>query len=228
MASIQIRSLDHRRRIGEEKTAPYLFFDGSNDGLSFGSDASLDDIFGADCTIEAWFRKPTQGIHYFLTKGVVTVGWAIQNAGGATMRAIVSFAGGTKYVSAPAFTVNAWHHLAVVYDASSQQITAYMDGQAGTPQTGSGAYVSDASRALCMNYECVLQRWYGDMGWTRLSSVKRYSGAFAPPSRVAPPAIDGDTIEQWNIDEGSGTTAAAQVSSPTNDGTISGATWMEG
>jgi len=66
------------------------------------------------------------------------------------------------------------------------------------------------------------------MGWFRLSNNIRQTSPgdtvgqryFIPNDRMNPPAPDGNTVEQWNHQDGAGTTLTASVTSPGNDGTI--------
>ena len=88
-----------------------------------------------------------------------------------------------------------------------------------------GTVLDDSAFSLVLGNVINPFSMLGRMGWARISDSVRYTTSFTPIARDAPPASDANTIEPWNLDEGSGTTAAAQVASPTNDGTIANGSW---
>jgi hypothetical protein len=233
--STQIRSLSHRRRIARA-TIPYLYFDGTNDYVGCGSDASLDDLpDGHDMTVEAWVRlDENTGSMVVASKSNHTAmgWWLISSGGNLTFR--INLTTNHFLVSAPLPADGRWHFARAYWDNTAHNGRISLDGVWLDSDAGVGNYVSDAAISLLLGKRGVgwYDFWKGGLGWIRISDTDRGGGAtgtdFDPPPRATPPAIDANTIEQWNIDEGAGSTAAAQVNSPANDGTISGATWMKG
>lgn len=209
------------------KGSPYLYIDGSNDNINFGSNAAIDDLLLADCTIECWAYSDLQNIRRLLSKYATTPeGWEILDNNG-DMQFVAAFdTTPISLVSSIAFTVDEWFHIAVTFDSATKTATIWIDGQSGGADTGVGNYVSDNTRSLNTSYGGSLNRWKGGLGWVRISDNQRYTGAFTPPPRSAPPAIDGNTIEQWNVDEGVGSSLVGEVIPLT--ATITGATWMRG
>lgn len=200
-------------------------FDGSATQIDCGSDASLDDLHGAAITVEGWIRHSDSSSWTLAAKGAwVTRGWSFGGFGnrvdyqihtdGTTINGNTTVAG---------LSDKAWHHVAYVYDnGGDRRLRVYVDGTlVVTTAAATGTIDSDASDNLLIGSAPGSSSFMGGaIGWVRISNSTRYSSTFTPPSRTSPPATDANTVEQWNLDEGTGTTAAAQVSTPTNDGTI--------
>jgi hypothetical protein len=235
----QIRSLSHRRRV-MSAAPPYLYFDGVNDLIDCGSDASLDDLADNALTVDGWFRimGGANDIVYLLNKRSAVNGWTlyyIQSTG----RLYSNVFCATTHAQTE-WIVNlsplAWYHLALYFDdAGDRKIRFAVNGTWGfTAQTaGVGAIVSDAAGNLIIGqkYDSTYPL-QGALAWLRLSDNDRLGAvagtSFTPPARETPPDVDGNTIELWPMNEGSGLVAHAAVNSPANDGTITGATWMRG
>lgn len=210
-----------------------VLFNGSSSGIDFGLDASLQDLADAALTIEFWVRPDNLGnTEYFLDKGeAANKGWGIyQYSGGirarvqcATTDAVASYDWSGDVANGE------WHHVRATFnDGGDRKVRLYLDDVlVVTSGAGVGAIVSDAGVKLYAGCRGgATYRFTGAMGWIRLSNVVRSSGNGTPPSRITPPDADGNTVEQWNLDEGTGTTATALVSSPTNDGTITNGSWI--
>ena len=206
---------------------PYLYLDGSNDNVNFGSNAAIDDLPLADFTVECWAYNALANVRRLLSKYTTApLGWEILDNSG-SMQFVAAFdAGSITLTSSIATTIDEWFHLAVTFDSATKTATIWFNGQSGGSAAGSGNYILDNARSLNTSYAGSLQLWRGGLGWVRISDNKRYSAPFTPLSRSSPPAIDGNTIEQWNVDEGVGTTLGGNVV-PIN-ASITGATWMEG
>lgn len=212
----------------------HLSFDGVNDYVNCGSDASLADLAASgDFTVDAWFLSSSINTTKVLIRKSdgATGGWQIYQLGSGKLGAYFWTSGGGLYFPTSAqMNDGIWHHVVLFHDASEQKIRLAIDGiwmsyssvYPGTPS-------ADAAYDLQFSISSA-QSWEGKMAWVRISNNDRFGGAagtnFVPPAIDAPPATDANTIEQWNLNDGSGTTAAAEVSSPTNDGTINGATWV--
>jgi hypothetical protein len=201
-------------------------FNGSSTSLNVGSGATLDDLLLADCTIEVYVKIISgdwQPIFWKSSDGE-SDGWQLTidpsnkvffKANFATTDLIVNWGSGV-------ITDSVWHHIAVVFDVATKSALIYIDGKVGSAGTaGVDAYQSDAAEALTFGANSIS----GDLGWVRLSDNKRYTANFKAPRTM--PGADGNTIEQWAMDDGTGGTAVATVTSPGNDGTITDGTWTE-
>lgn len=205
-----------------------LLSNGTSTVITCGSDASLDDLHAGALTAEGWFR-PDGGDGNW--RGVImkgpAAGWTLfHNSPPNGLRAIVQCA--TTNSSAACGkpnTYGAWHHGAFTWDnGGDRKVRIFLDGQlVATGNAGVGDITSDAVKNLMIGKHYA--SFIGALGWQRLSKVIRYTGPFIVPSRVVPPALDVNTIEQWNLNEGAGNIAYAQVL-PANNGAITDGTWV--
>ncbi len=147
------------------------------------------------------------------------------------------WSGGVGSWKIPQPSANVWHHIAVVYDASSAANSPriYVDGVArivtrvktpkGTPLANTDPYI-------------VGNRGAGDRGWSGvLDSVRIYYVALtasqirtAMTSAIAVPTADTSSSSAsiiYNFNEGTGTTVA-DLSGNNRPGTVAGATWTVG
>jgi len=215
---------------GQNAATPYLYFDGINDIVNFGSDASLDNLHDNAFTAELWVR-PDALTHISGILGKTNTfdvaGWGIVTLFGTDIGGSVKCA---TTSSTARFDVSAqvgtWMHVALTWDdAGDRKARLWIDGTLrNTASAGVGAVVSDAAQNL--RFGNISSYFRGGIGWARLSNNVRYSAPFTPSARDTVPTVDGNTVELWAVDEGTGLTVAASVSSPTNDGAITGATWM--
>jgi len=132
---------------------------------------------------------------------------------------------------------NKRHHIAGVYNADSQTLDMYVDGQLDngilsdypptTPPTpvpssqysDNGLSVTIGTRSA---YKTMISesKFKGIIDEVRLSNIAR-----APPfDLTVAPSVDAYTVALWHFDEGTGTTAG-DASGNANHGTIHGATW---
>lgn len=212
---------------------PFYTFDGTATTIDCGSDATLDNIpSGGIITVEGYIRTTaSSGTLVWINKQQhdAVAGWRVRMAGATgTINSAVACAT-TDAASVISETINdgAWHHLTMIYDdTGDRKIYIAIDGTWATYSTqtaGVDAYAADAAQSLKMGVisNIAAQYWSGDMGWTRVSDNSRYTPGvdFTAPARDAYPTVDGNTVEQWNFDDGSGTTLTASVSS-NNNGTI--------
>jgi hypothetical protein len=120
--------------------------------------------------------------------------------------------------------LNQWFHVAGVALANTLQL--YINGQLVGEMDTCGEQVTPNTLDL------VLGRWspidvayfLGILDEVRISNVARYDANFTPPARFAP---DANTMALWHMDEGQGLTIY-DASGNGNNGTISGAMWVEG
>ena len=141
-----------------------LDFDGNNDYVNAGSDASIDDVFTSGGTVSAWIYLEGWGESDFgriTDKSLdtsATAGWSFQVDGASGVDRIrfeTGFSGGQGGWATPtgSISLNNWYHVAAVYNSGSaaNDATIYING---TPQTitevttPSGTYNSDAAYAL--------------------------------------------------------------------------------
>jgi hypothetical protein len=111
-----------------------------------------------------------------------------------------------------------WHHVAVTRSASTRQLAIYVDGQprgSVLGPTGNVAYRDGRSGPendpfLVFGAEKhdagpEYPSYHGWLDEVRISTVVRYSGAFAVPTGPLP--VEPTTVALYRFNEGSGTTA---------------------
>lgn len=146
--------------------AKAAFFDGSNDDINLGSDASIDDIFATGGTISTWIKPASWGQtgfgriadksdQTFLTSGN---GWALQVQGVGGLGSVrfehafdVSF--GSWSTSLGTLALDDWQHIVFSYDSSSSSNVPeiFINGESkavSTNNTPVGFASSDAALDL--------------------------------------------------------------------------------
>jgi hypothetical protein len=216
-----------RRFTGSSSQQYYLTFNGTTTVVACGSDASLDDIPLGDFTAEAWVLPLAAIDSYPFTIGkgwINSDGWALMwreqreqpaMAMEFTTSRIITDGYGTAYLP------EAWIHVAMVWNSTSAIAKLYEGGVLKrTSNAQTGTYVSDAARNLHIGQDSQYGRSFaGYIAWVRISNNQRYTADFTPDAKDAPPAVDGNT------NDGSGTTARAEVNS-NNDGAITDGSWV--
>ena len=217
---------------------PCLLFNGTSTTVDCGSDSGLDDLpSGAVITLDVWFRPEDLSAQRVIAcKGdYADAGFYLwHSASGELYFTVIGATNPNHIVVDISAYENQWIHAAGYFDDSTKTANLAVNGtwDGATADAGMGAYVADAALNFYIGRQSdALARFFdGKIGWVRLSDSDRYGGAsdtgFTVPGRYPAPATDVHTIEQWNLDDKMGTTAAAQVSSPTNDGTIANGTWL--
>jgi hypothetical protein len=210
-----------------------VLFNGSSTVIDCGSGATLDDVAagGNQFTIEAWIRydASTADWRVIVAKGTTDLGWQFGATNADQLRLLV----GLDTTDAQAVTSvsrdGKWHHVVGHYNDATKTARVASDGVWGSANVGAGAYSTDAAQNFRIGRHSAFssQFFNGAIGWVAYSNSDRYSAGtdFIPPRQ--PPATDGNHVEMWHLDEGTGATAAAQVTTPGNDGTISNGTWEE-
>jgi len=233
---------------GGSSPAPtyHLTFDGVDDQIAVPASASLNDLPLGNFTIDFSFED-APGIHegYFAKKGIdegnmaVRRGWSFyryKNAEGSYIYAS-AYCGEVSqflYVDtlADILIPDGINHYEVVFDFVAKEARLYLNGVSiGVDDSNwtSAVYQTDASLPLSVAnglWGGVPYPALGDMHWFRISNVARHSANFTPPSLTIAPASDANTVLLLKLDEGSGTTAN-DSSANNNDGTITGATWVD-
>lgn len=215
----------------------HLLCNGTDTSINCGSDASLDNLPGAggDFTVDGWFRydDAAAGWSCILQKRIAGVdGWAVFIDPGDLIYFYVSLVVGNVDAYSIGTTVRdgLWHHAACFYDDVAKSGRIAVDGIWHVADPGAGAYQVDAANNLYFGIDTGGGNPYeGALGWWRLSNSDRFTAGVnfigRLPSRTEPPLVDANTIEQWNINEGSGIVARAIINTPTNDGTIANGIW---
>jgi PKD repeat protein len=208
----------------------YLTFNGTTSEINCGSDSALDDLHDDAMTVEAWIKA--DGLGEASIGRVVHKGQWDMFITSAGLYAAIACAttNGQSYTGSGAFSADSeWHHVAFTWDdASYNYPRIWIDGaeQTNNTQNRSGAVISDGADDLIIgNIGDGSRTWDGDIAWVRVSDSVLYTATFTPPARDVPPETATTTVEQWNLNDGTGTTAAAEEDSTTNDGTITDGTW---
>jgi len=208
-----------------------LTFNATSSLVDCGNNSSLNNLPASAVTLEYWIRPQSAGeanlgkpfhkqhITSWLTSSNQIVFRVSSDGGNSTATAVAAWA------------TNTWVHVAHTYDnGGDRKARTYINGSlsATAPTACAGTIRDDSSYNLIFGNDPTAVRTIdGDMSWFRLSDNIRYSGPFTPAAKDAPPASDGNTVEQWNLNDGSGATAAAEESTPTNDGAITDGSWTE-
>lgn len=210
-----------------------LRFDGENDRLDAGDDPTAADNDSAR-TWEAWVK--TTNLDYQAIIGRFDadgdVAWVLDMEDGVP-RIHVRDGGdrGARY-GATGISDGEWHHVAAVW-VPGDRLDLYVDGELSNGALGSGGVpdtiaVGDDTpiRIGVGNDDGDLEGFFaGDMDGVRYSEGARYSGSFEP---IHCWTVDGDTIAQWNFDEGQGTRTepAGQLSEDAD--LVGGVDWIAG
>lgn len=156
-------------------------FDGINDYINFGSDASIDNIWSGGATYIQWIKISNQSYSsdYIAGKGTTLLGWGIQLVSNNGTHADVRFQ--TRFTGSFAWRVyipvEEWTHLAIVYnsDSAANNPTIYLNGVAQPVDevtTGSGVYATDAAQNLHIgNHPTIASREIAGL----MDNIKIYS-----------------------------------------------------
>lgn len=200
-------------------------------GVNVGNHSSIQDLFaqGTDLTLEYWGR--IYDVSPFGYSGVWTKmaawqqdGWEIMEPSRLVFWRLLSVwsnaVNNLSQIVGSRQPLNTWFHWAACWQNSSGQLFGYTNGIRGSASMPNGTYISDVGADMKFLADEAGQHGAFDIAWARISNVQRYwIGGPTPPALDSPPAVDANTIEQWNFNEGSGTSTAAEVNSA-NDGTI--------
>ena len=196
--------------------------------VNCGSAAVLDNIPAADFTWDCWVKLESRGEaeagRLFSKSGNFT---CICNSD-TRITLFLGHAGTTAAASLPIDYDGKWHHIMAVWDQGTLTFEHFfLDGRdlIASVVVGVGAYNGDAANDLHIGNEAFTVRTIdGAMAWFRFSDNKREVADFIAPRLF--PAADGNTIEAWSFDDGTGANIVAQVASPGNDGTLANGVWI--
>lgn len=187
-------------------------------------------------TVELWFKDENGGFSHprqrLLTKGDVLAGdvpyWL--SIGDGAVQAGVKAGGVIRSTSASLVAKDpaAWHHLAVTLDASSRQLTVYLDGTLAAQTTLATISSGGNSAVLSFGRTSAASGQYfrGNLDDVRVWNVQRtaaeiganYQGALAAPR----PGLVGN----WRFDESAGTVAVDVAGATADNATLfGGAGW---
>lgn len=168
-------------------------FDGADDSVDLGSAEAVDDIFAGGGTAEAWlfaqsFGEDSHG--RIFDKGHVA-GWSLwvnnqeRAASLGFLHGTASGSWGFWNTATNSLALNAWHHVALVYnqDSAANDATFYLDGMLATSNVidiPTGTMVSDGPVGLRAGNRAQLDRSFdGLLDELRLSSAVRSAGWIA-------------------------------------------------
>jgi hypothetical protein len=211
-----------------------LDFYQENDGINFGSDGSIDDLFTADCTIECWVKipvMPAASATYILTKsdGGVTVGWRMFVSVATSVIAFdAQFAtNDILIVGSVALPSDTWRHVALDFDFGTLTARLFVQGALSGTDTAVGAFQSGAAQNLICNGIIGVGTVDANMsiGPVRLSTTRRYTGAsFTPPQPPHWPTNDANAALITRMSDGSGVVATDYSGNGNNGAITFGAT----
>ena len=210
-------------------------FNGTSTLIDCGSAAALDDIpaGGGDITIGVWIKLDAahSGNEIIVTKGAyITSGWFLYACTDGT----IGFYVNCDTTDGSAFTTTAaepgkWYYIAASYNDTTKAVEIAIDGRWEAADNTVGAYTSDAATSLVIGRRATAALLYftGDIGHVSIWSDDHHTAGtdFIPPRTK--PGAGGTLVESWGLDDGTGATAVATVTSPGNDGTIANGTWTE-
>jgi len=199
-----------------------------NDGINFGSAATIDDLLNADCTIEAYVKRRVAGaIAYILTKngGGSADGWRWYLDAATGKLGLVAFfaTDNIAVVSTSPLTVDRWYHAAIDWEVATLTARLFLNGAFQGSDTATGAYLSDAARNMICNGVVAVGTVdsFLQIGPIRISNTRRYVGAgpFTVPQPPNWPTNDANDLLITRMNDGAGVTAT-DYSGNGNNGTI--------
>jgi hypothetical protein len=208
-----------------------------DDSVAFGSDVSISDFGTNDRTIEGWLKPGTQeddypGIFHLGRKGTNPQVAVFLNDGALAV-GVEDDAGNKLDVKGPTLIAGQWYHFAAVIDRTNDELRLYLNG--GTPVTGDISLLSNPIAGVgdsvaigaLRNSGGVLDTFFaGNIDEVRIWDHVRTQTQIQDNMDLQIGSALG-LIERWGLNEGSGGTTSASVLSPTNDGTITGAAWID-
>lgn len=193
------------------KVGQGLNLDGNDDIINAGSNTSIDDLFQAGATIEAWVNPASCGES---NEGVLFEkndwDFTICAAGSKRLRFFANFDGATNgewNSAANSIDFNKWQHVAIVYDSSSatNEPLFYINGILSTTTetiNPAGSHVSDSTDTLYMGaFGGGTQTYDGKIDDVRIYNYVR------SPAQIAWDYNRGGPVGHWKFDECQGTTA---------------------
>ncbi|MBI5360864.1 MAG: DUF2341 domain-containing protein [Planctomycetes bacterium] len=185
----------------------------------------------AQISVEAWFKSnSTSNEQQLITKddNGANRSWdLLMNPGGTNPGKIYAIffgatSGYTDFMTTATFNDNNWHHVAVVFSASTPTVMSfYVDGVSAPASSYSATNFSGATVKNTTANVWIGARsnnayfWNGLIDEVRISNIVRYSQNFAPKQTMF--TTDANTFGLWHLDSN-----AADASDNGNNGTLSG------
>lgn len=230
-----------RALLGAANFINAVLFNGTTTIVNCSSEAGLDDLHDAAFTAEAWVRTDGWGagnygkLFWKCGAGLsVNTGWGLtlhKTLGLDAEVACLTTNGRSRSGLANWTADGAMHHIAITWDDASYNYPhTWVDGlEVGlVTNNRDGVIVTDAAQTLYMGANADVSRAIeGAIAWARLSDIVRYTSTFVPPSPSDPPAVDANTVLQYNFGEGGGTTLDNEEGTAARDGTISNGVWTK-
>jgi len=219
--------------LGAKKKAWCVDFDGTTI-IDCGSEASIDNLFAGDVTIEGYFNCGFTGATYrrfFDKTGGGAVGYYGAGVGSTTKLYYSLYIGGVENIINATNTTPIdllWHHFAFTFDgASNDRRFVYVDGVSVLSELAdTRAITDDAAASLCIGNRPAGDRGFiGKIGWLRISNNVRYTATFTPPQRLVYPTVDVNTLRLFKMNEGTGTTIV-DYSSNAQNATLANGSWI--
>ena len=190
-----------------------LQFDGSQ---NYGQADNTSAFFPANFTIELWMKGSSVGQN-FITAGLASPwsgavnGWALGDWKGDgkvhfydVHSPTYAFDDTHSHLTSTTGVFNGnWHHIAVTYNGSVQ--TLWIDGVSESTITNSFVQSTESGPLYLGTLTPTIGTLNGIIDSVRISNSVRYTTTFTPPTSFV---SDGNTVLIYNLDEGSGTTAA--------------------
>ena len=203
-----------------------VVFNGINTAINCGNEASINNLPDGALSIDFWLNRESVAVDSYdniLTKAWSNAGLAVFTFGSMLVAEIKCATSNPQAIyTLPSGRV--WHHYLITFDdAGDRKIRIFFDGVlVSTSVAGVGAIVDDSAFNLLISSPG--NGIKGSMGWFRISNSIRYTANFIPPSRVAPPANDANTVRLFKMDEGTGTTITDSSTNAQN-ATLSNGSW---
>ena len=167
-----------------------IAFDGTGDAIISNRSYSTAHDLAGPFTVECWVRTSSTGNQFFWCQGIYKIEMGINGNNLRMYRAAGSY---TNFFTAGEFSINNWHHVALVRD-SSNVIKCYLNGTASsTTVTDATTYTSLAdtnySRFIIggehLNASSVSWAWNGYIQDLRVTQgLARYTANFTPPTEL--------------------------------------------
>jgi hypothetical protein len=192
----------------------------------------------ADWTVELWIKDETPGGYnhntsYILIKGdtntdgeaayLLGVGWNQLFVGERTgwNNQTLSFD-----LAASSISTGAWHHVAASMQASTRQLTVYLDGVQVLQGPLAAISSVGSSRPLSIGRDGTAgQNWQGKLDDLRIWNVVRTPAQISSNYRTEFGTAPSGLVANWKFDEGSGTLAGDSTPLPDAAALNSGAAW---
>lgn len=225
-----------RALLGGRKLVNAILFNATNTLVNCGSEAALDDQpDGGATTVEAWVRPDALTQRDVIAKiSAGFVGWGLFIASTGKLQFYLNYDATSTSALSAADTIphtGKLHHLAGTYnEGGDRKARAWLDGVlVATGAASVGNYVTDAALNMVLGggAAAAYAPFNGAIAWARVSNSVRYTATFTPPSLLNLPAVDANTLAQYDFLEGSGTTLDNVEGTAARDGTISNGEWIK-